>query len=182
MKIKVKEFVKGLYTEAKNENGNLVPFINPKGDCIDLRAAEDYNFEAPQAGILHQKDGIKTRDVKFDEKMIKLGIAMQLPKGFSAKLKGRSSLTKRFRLIMVCSGFMDNSYNGNNDEWTLRVISIDKTTVHRGDRIGQFEIVPNQFATMWQKLKWLFSSKIEFEWVDILHNADRGGFGSTGVK
>ena len=182
MKIKVKEFVKGLYTEAKNENGNLVPFINPKGDCIDLRAAEDYNFEAPQAGILHQKDGIKTRDVKFDEKMIKLGIAMQLPKGFSAKLKGRSSLTKKFRLIMVCSGFMDNSYNGNNDEWTLRVISIDKTTVHRGDRIGQFEIVPNQFATMWQKLKWLFSSKIEFEWVDTLHNADRGGFGSTGVK
>ena len=182
MKIKVKEFVKGLYTEAKNENGNLVPFINPKGDCIDLRAAEDYNFEAPQAGILHQKDGIKTRDVKFDEKMIKLGIAMQLPKGFSAKLKGRSSLTKKFRLIMVCSGFMDNSYNGNNDEWTLRVISIDKTTVHRGDRIGQFEIVPNQFATMWQKLKWLFSSKIEFEWVDTLHNVDRGGFGSTGVK
>ena len=182
MKIKVKEFVKGLYTEAKNENGNLVPFINPKGDCIDLRAAEDYNFEAPQAGILHQKDGIKTRDVKFDEKMIKLGIAMQLPKGFSAKLKGRSSLTKKFRLIMVCSGFMDNSYNGNNDEWTLRVISIDKTTVHRGDRIGQFEIVPNQFATMWQKLKWLFSSKIEFEWVDKLGNADRGGFGKTGVK
>ena len=182
MKIKVKEFVKGLYTEAKNENGNLVPFINPKGDCIDLRAAEDYNFEAPQAGILHQKDGIKTRDVKFDEKMIKLGIAMQLPKGFSAKLKGRSSLTKKFRLIMVCSGFMDNSYNGNNDEWTLRVISIDKTTVHRGDRIGQFEIVPNQFATMWQKLKWLFSSKIEFEWVDTLNNADRGGFGSTGIK
>ena len=65
MKIKVKEFVKGLYTEAKNENGDLVPFINPKGDCIDLRAAEDYNFEAPQAGTLHQKNGIKTADVKL---------------------------------------------------------------------------------------------------------------------
>ena len=182
MKIKVKEFVKGLYTEAKNENGNLVPFINPKGDCIDLRAAEDYNFEAPQAGTLHQKDGIKTRDVKFDEQMIRLGIAMQLPKGFSAKMKGRSSLTKRFRLIMVCSGFMDNSYNGNNDEWTFRAMSIDKTTIHKGERICQFEIVPNQFATMWQKLKWLFSSKIEFEWADKLGNADRGGFGSTGTN
>ena len=182
MKIKVKEFVKGLYTEAKDENGNLVPFINPKGDCIDLRAAEDYNFEAPQAGILHQKDGIKTRDVKFDEKMIKLGIAMQLPKGFVAKVRQRSSTTKNLKLVMATSGFIDNCYNGDTDEWTLRVISIDKTTVHMGDRIGQFEIVPNQFATMWQKLKWLFSSKIEFEWVDTLHNADRGGFGSTGVK
>lgn len=182
MKIKVKETVKGLYTEAKDENGNLVPFINPIGDCIDLRAAANYKFEAPQAGILHQKDGVKTRDVKFDEQMIKLGIAMQLPKGFSAKMKGRSSLTKRFRLIMVCSGFMDNSYNGDNDEWTFRAISIDKTTIHKGDRICQFEIVPNQFATMWQKLKWLFSSKIEFEWVNNLGNADRGGFGKTGVK
>lgn len=181
MKIKVKEIVKGLYTEAKNEKGNLVPFINPIGDCIDLRAAEDYEFEAPQAGILHQKDGVKTRDVKFDEQMIKLGIAMQLPKGFSAKMKGRSSLTKRFRLIMVCSGFMDNSYNGDNDEWTFRAMAIDKTVIHKGDRICQFEIVPNQFATMWQKLKWLFSSKIEIEWVDKLGNADRGGFGSTGV-
>ena len=46
----------------------------------------------------------------------------------------------------------------------------------------EFEIVPNQFATMWQKLKWLFSSKIEFEWVDNLGNADRGGHGKTGVK
>ena len=42
--------------------------------------------------------------------------------------------------------------------------------------------MPNQFATMWQKLKWLFSSKIEFEWVDNLGNADRGGHGKTGVK
>lgn len=181
MKIKVKEIVKGLYTEAKNEKGESTPFINPIGDCIDLRAAEDYEFEAPQAGILHQKDGVKTRDVKFDEQMIKLGIAMQLPKGFSAKMKGRSSLTKRFRLIMICSGFMDNSYNGDNDEWTFRAMAIDKTVIHKGDRICQFEIVPNQFATMWQKLKWLFSSKIEIEWVDKLGNADRGGFGSTGV-
>ena len=115
MKIKVKEFVKGLYTEAKNENGNLIPFINPKGDCIDLRAAEDYNFEAPQAGILHQKDGIKTRDVKFDEKMIKLGIAMQLPKGFVAKVRQRSSTTKNLKLVMATSGFIDNCYNGDTD-------------------------------------------------------------------
>ena len=117
MKIKVKETVKGLYTEAKNEKGNIVPFINPIGDCIDLRAAEDYEFEAPQAGILHQKDGVKTRDVKFDEKLIKLGIAMQLPKGFSAKIRQRSSTTKKLKLVMATSGFIDTAYCGDNDEW-----------------------------------------------------------------
>ena len=182
MKIKVKETVKGLYTEAKNEKGNTVPFINPIGDCIDLRAAEDYEFEAPQAGILHQKDGVKTRDVKFHEKLIKLGIAMQLPKGFSAKIRQRSSTTKKLKLVMATSGFIDTAYCGDNDEWGFYCYSIDKTTIHKGDRICQFEIVPNQFATIWQKLKWLFSSKIEFEWVDNLGNVDRGGHGKTGVK
>ena len=94
MEIKVKELVKGLYTN------NEAPFINPDGDCIDLRAAEDYTFEAPMADILRQKDGIKKRKVKFDEKLIKLGIAMQLPKGFSAKIKQRSSTTKKLRLVI----------------------------------------------------------------------------------
>lgn len=182
MKIKVKELVKGLYTGAKNETGELASFINPIGDCIDLRAAEDYEFNAPQAGILSQKNNVKTRDVKFDEKLIKLGIAMQLPKGFSAKIIQRSSTTKKLRLVMASSGFIDTSYCGDNDEWGFYCYSIDRTTIHKGDRICQFEIVPNQFATIWQKLKWLFFGKIEFKWVDNLGNADRCGHGKTGVK
>lgn len=182
MKIKIKEVAKGLYTEAKNEKGEKVLFINPIGDCIDLRAAEDYEFEAPQAGILSQKNGVKTRDVKFDEKLIKLGIAMQLPKGFSAIIRQRSSTTKKLRLVRASSGFIDTSYCGDNDEWGFYCYSIDKTTIHKGERICQFEIVPNQFATMWQKFKWLFYSKIEFEWVDNFNNVDRGGHGKTGVK
>ena len=182
MKIKVKELVKGLYTEALDENNELVSFINSKGDCIDLRAAADYKFNAPQAGILHQKDNIKTRDVKFDEQLVKLGIAMQLPKGFSAKIKQRSSTTKKLRLVMASSGFIDTSYCGDNDEWGFYCYAVDKTTIYKGDRICQFEIVPNQFATIWQKLKWLFTNKIEFEWVDSLDNPSRGGHGATGIK
>lgn len=182
MKIKVKELVKGLYTEAKDEENNPTSFINPIGDCIDLRAAQDYTFNAPQAGVLHQKEGTKGRDVKFDAKLIKLGIAMQLPKGFSAKIKQRSSTTKKLKLVMASSGFIDTSYCGDTDEWGFYCFAVDKTTIHTGDRICQFEIVPNQFATRWQKFKWLLSSKIEFEWVDNLGNKARGGHGKTGVK
>lgn len=174
MKIKVREFEEGLYTKH--------PFIKPNGDCIDLRAAGDYEFSAPQAGTMKQNGNSKTRDVKFDEQLIKLGIAMQLPKGFSAKIRQRSSTTSKLRLLMASSGYIDNSYCGNADEWKFYCIALDKTTIHKGDRICQFEIVPNQFATVWQKLKWLFSSKIEFEWVDYLNNTNRGGNGSTGVK
>lgn len=182
MKIKVKELVKGLYTDARGLKNEKVSFVNPLGDCIDLRAARDYEFNAPQAGILHQKNGIKTRDVKFDEKLIKLGIAMELPKGFSAKIKQRSSTTKKLRVVMASSGFIDTIYCGDNDEWGFYCYAVDKTTIHKGERICQFEIVPNQFATVWQKLKWLFSKKLEFEWVETLGNTDRGGHGVTGVK
>ena len=53
-----------------------------------------------------------------------------------------------------------------------------------GEEIGRVEgyrITLSQKATMWQKIKWLFTSGIEFEQVDVLLSGDRGGFGSTGV-
>ena len=105
LKIKVKVLTNG-----------CMPTVINKGDLIDLRAAESYEFHAPQAGVQYQKDNTKYRDVKFDEQIIKLGVAMQLPKGMMAKLKGRSSLTKNYGVVMACSGEIDNSYCGNNDE------------------------------------------------------------------
>ena len=165
----------------KNEKGNIVPFINSKGDCIDLRAANDYVFKAPQAGVQYQKDNVKHRDVKFDEQMIDLGIAIQLPTGYVAKIRHRSSTTKKLRIVPVTSGFIDNCYNGNEDEWKFYCYAIDSTVIHKGDRICQFEICLSQFATRWQKIKWLFS-KPKFVFVDSLNNINRGGHGSTGVK
>jgi dUTP pyrophosphatase len=57
-----------------------------------------------------------------------------------------------------------------------------KATIHRGDRVCQFRIQPSQKATVWQKLKWIFSNGIELVEVDNLEGPDRGGFGSTGVQ
>lgn len=186
MEIKVKERVKGLYTEAKDENGNPMPFINKKGDWIDLRAAEDYEFKAPQAQTLKRTtiegERVGYRDVIFDEQLIDLGIAMELPKGFVAKIKQRSSTTMKMGLVNASSGAIDTVYNGDNDYWKFYCYALKHTKIEKGDRICQFEIVPSQFATPWQKLKWLFSKKIKFVWVDSLGNEGRGGHGSTGVK
>ena len=171
LKIKVKVLTNG-----------CMPTVINKGDLIDLRAAESYEFHAPQAGVQYQKDNTKYRDVKFDEQVIKLGVAMELPKGMMAKLKGRSSLTKNYGVVMACSGEIDNSYCGNNDEWLFRVFAIREGKINALDRICQFEIVPSQKATIWQKIKWLFSSGIELIKVDDLGDNNRGGFGSTGIK
>lgn len=171
LKIKVKVLTEG-----------CMPEIISKGDLIDLRAAEDYEFHAPQAGTQYQKDNLKYRDVTFDEQVIKLGVAMELPKGMMAKLRGRSSLTKNHGVLIACSGEMDNSYNGDTDEWLLRLLAIRDGSIKKHDRIAQFEVVPSQKATFWQKLKWLLSSGVELVKVDNLNNPSRNGFGSTGIK
>lgn len=171
LKIKVKEITEG-----------CMPVIIEKGDWIDLRAAKTITLSAPQAGIQYQKDNNKFRDVTFSQEMIPLGVAIALPKGFEAELKGRSSLTKNYNVLMACSGVIDNSYRGNKDEWLFRVIALDNTTINAGDRICQFRIVLNQKATMWQKIKWLFSSGVKLVKVDNLDGNNRGGFGSSGIR
>lgn len=123
-----------------------------KGDWIDLRAAEDVTL------------------VKFQSAMISLGVSMQLPEGYHAQLLPRSSTFKNFGIIMANSmGIIDNSYCGDNDIWRFPAIAMKNGVIHKGDRIAQFRIVKN-------------SEPVTFNTVDTLGNADRGGFGSSGVK
>ena len=170
LKIKVKVLTEG-----------CMPEIISKGDLIDLRAAEDYNFQAPQIST-NLKNSKGNSEVIFDEQVVKLGVAMELPDGMMAKLKGRSSLTKNHGVLIACSGEMDNSYKGDTDEWMLRLLAIRNGSIKKHDRIAQFEVVPSQKSTFWQKLKWLFSSGVELIKVDSLNNPGRNGFGSTGIK
>lgn len=163
LKIRVKETVKGLYTEAI-ENGKPFPFINPKGNFIDLRCSESY--------VIHE--GIT--------KVIDLGFCLELPQGFFAHLVGRSSLFKNYGLITLSSGIIDDSYIGDDDVWKMPVANIKNgiSVVEKGTRLFQFSIFPNQFATAEQKQLWYNSDGIKFEWVESFNNDNnRGGFGST---
>lgn len=174
MKIKVKGITAG-----------CLPFIIEKGDWIDLRAAETVSFKAPQAGV--RKKGIidgKTvyhRDVTFDFKLIRLGVAMQLPKGFEAVVLPRSSTPKSGIMCANSEGVIDNSYCGNDDEWRFPAIAFQATTINKGDRICQFRVQLSQKATIWQKLGWLFGNRIRLVNVDKLEGDNRDGFGTTGV-
>lgn len=179
MKIKIK---------VKRINKNIpLPEVIDKGDWIDLRAAETVTLNAPRANILkrHKVNGVEERhrDVKLDSKLIKLGIAMQLPKGFEAVALPRSSTYKNFGVILGNSeGIIDQSYCGDNDEWRFNAIAFRATTINEGDRICQFRVQLSQKATIWQKLMWLLSSGIKIVEVDNLGNKDRRGIGSTGIK
>lgn len=160
LKIKVKELTEG-----------CMPSIIQNGDWIDLVCAED------------MKLNITTLEDNPDVKYIPLGIAMQLPKGFEAIVAPRSSTPNKFGIMCANSfGVIDNCYCGNNDEWKFPVIAIRPTFIEKGCRICQFKIQLSQKATLWQKIKWLFSSGIELVKVDNLQENSRGGFGSTGIK
>lgn len=174
MKIKIKEIVKG-----------CSPVIFNCGDWFDLCAAEDVVLTAPLANQLHKwkyrtkpSPDVKLRDVEFDSTLIRLGVAMEIPKGYEAILAPRSSTFKKWGLLQTNSiGVIDNSYKGDKDEWKLAVVATRNVTIPKGTRLCQFRIQLSQKATVWQKLKWLFSGAPQFQHVETLSNPTRGGFG-----
>lgn len=127
-------------------------YIDGKSDWIDLRAAESVDLK------------------KGEFKLIPLGIAMELPKGYEAHIVPRSSTFKNFGIIQTNhQGVIDSSYCGDNDEWKMPVYAMRDTHIEVNDRICQFRIMENQ-------------PKIQFEEVKALTGVDRGGFGTTGKQ
>lgn len=171
MKIKIKLF-----------DGQVMPEIKQEGDWIDLRANKDVELKAPFANTLNGKR--TARNVEFNNELIPLGIAMQLPKGFEALVLPRSSTYNKVSVCLVNSqGVIDQKYCGNNDQWFFNAVAYKDTVIHKGDRICQFRIQLSQFANCWQKIKWLFwNGKIKFTKVDNFTNPDRHGHGSTGIR
>ena len=156
MKIKVKEITKGCFPVRTGGD---------KSDCFDLCLAEDVTLK------------------KGEVYVAKLGIATELPKGMVAKIYSRSSAPSKLGVTIANGlGFIDTIYNGDTDEWRAPLYAFKAVTIPKGTRVCQFEVKLSQFATMWQKLKWLFSSGIELVKVQKLNGNNRTGIGSTGVK
>lgn len=167
--------------QVKVFNENCIFSYNPKGDWIDLRAAKDVMVEAPTANTLHA--GRTKREVDFSYYEIPLGIGMKLPKGYEAYVLPRSSAFKKYGFIKANSeAVIDYKYSGPEDEWNLLILGIKNSMIQEGDRICQFRIQLSQKATIWQKIKWLFSKHFEFEFVKDYEGENRGGIGSTGTK
>ncbi|MBF1013878.1 MAG: dUTP diphosphatase [Lachnospiraceae bacterium] len=127
-------------------------YIAGNSDWIDLRIAEDVVMK------------------KGEFRLIRLGVAMELPQGYEAHVVPRSSTYKNFGLIQTNHmGVIDESYKGDADEWKWPALAMRDTEVHVGDRLCQFRIMKHQ-------------PQINFLEVDSLENEDRGGFGTSGTN
>ena len=125
-------------------------YIDGKSDWIDLRAAEDITLKAGEF------------------KLIPLGVAMELPKGYEAHVVPRSSTFKNFGVLQTNSmGVIDETYCGDNDQWFFPALAMRDTQIKVNARICQFRIMKHQ-------------PQIDFEETERLKNSDRGGHGSTG--
>lgn len=142
MEVKIKYFNSDLTKIEKIE----------KGDWIDLRSAETVKMK------------------KNEFKLIPLGIAIELPKGYEAHIVPRSSTYKNFKIIQTnhC-GIIDEEYNGDNDQWFFPAFALENTQINFNDRICQFRIIKKQ-------------PSFKFIEVEKLNDENRGGFGSTGIK
>ena len=129
-----------------------IRFIEGKSDWYDLRAAEDVEMKAGEF------------------KLIKLGVAMQLPKGYEAIIAPRSSTFKNFGLLQTNSiGVVDETYCGDDDQWRFPALAMRDTVIQKNDRSCQFRIIQHQ-------------PPVVFNVVEKLDNANRGAFGSTGKQ
>lgn len=136
--------------QYKDDTIERLKYIDGKSDWIDLRAAER----------------IELKQGEF--KLIPLGVAMQLPKGYEAHIVPRSSTYKNFGIIQTNhTGIVDESYSGPNDWWYMPAYALRDTVIEKNDRICQFRIEKHQ-------------PEVVFEEVEALTGQDRGGIGSTG--
>lgn len=155
MELKVKYFSKDYPKLYKSK----------KGDYIDLRVDSLIQYKYKTKMIADTFDYRKGDIIKFG-----LGVAIELPRGYEAIVVPRSSTFTNWGFIQTNSmGVIDNSYNGNNDEWQIEFIAMRDGKINRFDRVCQFRILKNQ-------------PDFNILEVDTLHNIDRGGYGSTGIK
>ncbi len=147
----ISKFKKPLEIKIKYFDETLLKIEKIKiGSWVDLRAAEDVTLK------------------QFEFKLISLGVAMELPRGYEANVVPRSSTYKNFGIIQTNSfAVIDPDYCGDGDMWYYPALALRDTEIKKGDRIAQFRI--NKIMP-----------KTKFIEVKELNNENRGGIGSTG--
>lgn len=100
--------------------------------------------------------------------LIPVNIIVKIPPGHALLLSSRSSTAKK-RGLIIPLGIIDQDFCGPEDELRLQTLNFtnEPITVSRGDRIGQGLFVE--------------ISQAEWDEVDTMEGASRGGFGTTGV-
>lgn len=140
---------------------------DPKGDLVDLRVSRVFSYVDGEMVEKTFPYNYKQGETLF----FKLGFAMKMPSDKKANVYPRSGMFKNYGFILTNSvGQIDNSYQGNDDEWCAMVWCTRDGSIGYDERILQFEVVDRVMEN------------VKFIEVEDLGDANRGGYSSTGVK
>lgn len=155
---------KPLKLQVKYIDKNIAPIEKKDGgDLIDLRVST-----VKRNGV---KESFPCKYKKGDSLFFGLGFALKVPYNKKSNVYPRSGMFKNYGFLLTNSvGQIDNSYSGNDDEWKAMIYCTREGEINYNDRILQFEVVDRTMEN------------VEFEVVDNLDEANRGGYSSTGVK
>lgn len=137
----------------KNSTGKVLEYKTPGACAFDFEALEKVVFDPGEW------------------KLVDTGTVIATPEGYCLVVAPRSSIFKNYGLMQVNSiGIVDQDYCGNTDTVKFPYMNMRKepVVIEKGERIGQ---------GMFIKIE-----KPDFELVENMGGADRGGFGTTGVN
>ena len=164
-KMRVKVFEGGQAPTYKN--GNWMDtfvreaYVLPKdhvGKSFDMN---DLMFEYYGKGKVTYEEG--------DVVVLKLGFALELLPNHELWLVPRSGTFRKTGLILTNSkGIGDDSFIGDNDEYSACMLATRESSFNIGDRLIQMRVAE------------AMGDKYSFEQVESFGNADRGAFGTTG--
>ena len=147
------------------KNGNWMDTYVSKIGCVDQDKL-DKGYEFTFDDIIWYEDGLTYSH--GDVIVLKLGFALELPKGKELHLLPRSGTFRKYGLILTNSeGIGDDTYIGDNDEYSAMMYATREGHVDIGDRLIQIKIEDAM-------------PKFEFKEVETFGNEDRGGYGCTG--
>ena len=137
------------------------------------RLQSGISLPEPATGGAAGFDLAAATDIEIPPRSIRLvgtGLVIAVPSGYFLGIFARSS-TPLKRGLMVANGvgIIDSDYCGPADEIKIQVLNITDAPVKvsRGDRLAQGIVLP--------------APRVEWEEVDEVSAATRGGFGSTGA-
>lgn len=148
------------------KGGNWMDCYVSQIGCVNVEALEsgkEFTFDDIQwysNGLTYTKE---------DVIVVKLGFALELPKGKEVHLLPRSGTFRKTGLLLTNSmGIIDDTYIGDNDEYIGMFYATREGHINVGDRLLQMKIENCM-------------EEVDFEEVEYFGNKDRGGYGSTGV-
>ena len=120
--------------------------------AVDLYSRTEFTIEPHQFGY------------------VPMNVAIEIPDGYFVMMASRSSTHKMGLTGLNGVGIFDRDYCGDNDEYHFIAYNFtDKTVnIEKGTRLCQLLLIKCE--------------NFDFEEVDSMGNASRGGFGTTGNK